>query len=295
MASDCRWIEICDRLNEVRPLKFVVLDGAQAMGHVPDELGLAHCDVFVAGTHKWLQGHVPMGVAFLPRSSSVQEIQRAAERLSGQGEIDDPLLTFTQQLKSQKLRRFSETVNLASLFTCRAAIADGVTSPEDVSQRLQMRIANADCVRALAAGCGWTVLPRLLPNGIVMLQSSCPLVRRADPIWVREFFAGLSISLSTYESGVVRLAMPSEPLTPGQLDLLRWALKWCNIPISAPVGHDLSLDSVVPPSTSVHDHNFVKRLGIKEQLGPSLLGLRIAARWKLISYRVVRPSKSVCW
>ena len=235
---------ICTRLNDVRPLQFVVLDGAQAIGHVPDELGLAHCDVFVAGTHKWLQGHVPMGVALLPRSDSAHGIQRALQRLSQDGPIDDPLLAFTQQLKAQSLQRFSETVSLASLFTCRAAIADGVTSPKAVSQKLRVRIANADRVRALAHACRWAVLPRLLPNGIVMLRSSCPVVRGADPGWVREFFAGLSVSLSSYESGVVRLAMSSDPLTSGQWDLLRWALRSCDAPVSELALHDVSSASL---------------------------------------------------
>jgi hypothetical protein len=187
-----------------------------------------------------------MGIALLPRSHSVDGICRVAQRLSRESAIDDPLLAFTQQLKSQTLQRFSETVNLASLFTCRAAIADSVASPEAISRALRVRIANADRVRTLAATCSWRVLPRLLSTGIVMLQSSCPLVRRADPNWVREFFAGLSISLSTYESGVVRMAMPAEPLTQGQLDLLRWALKWCDLPTTEPAFHHLPTASLCP-------------------------------------------------
>ena len=71
---------ICERLNEVRPLKFVVLDGAQALGHVPDESGIQHADVFIAGTHKWLQGHLPMGIAVLSKAGSQHGLLRTDQR-----------------------------------------------------------------------------------------------------------------------------------------------------------------------------------------------------------------------
>ena len=218
---------ICERLKRVRPLKFVVVDGAQTLGHVSDQLGLEHCDIFIAGTHKWLQGHLPMGVAYVPRAGFL-EVDRSVRHMLQSGEVDDPLLDFVEGLLSGKLQRFSETVNLASLFTCRAAVADGPVDPESVARRFGGRSHNAARVRSVAAECGWTVLPELMPTGIVMLQSTCPRVRQSDPTWVREFFAGFSISVSTYEDGSLRLAMPSEPISAGGMDLLAWALRWCD-------------------------------------------------------------------
>ena len=142
--------------------------------------------------------------------------------------LDDPLLAFTQEMKSRKLNRFSETVNLASLFTCRAALAEFTDSPLEVANRLDQRIANANRVRALAAQLGWKVLPSLLPSGIVMLQASRTTVREAEPTCVREYFALLNVSVSTYQQGVIRLSMPLQPLHHGDLDLLTWALKRCD-------------------------------------------------------------------
>lgn len=219
--------DICERLNKIRPLKFVVIDGAQAFGHVSEQLGLEHCDIFISGTHKWLQGHLPMGLAFLPKDESSNGIEKLMLRMLQAGKLDDPLLAFTQELKSRNLQMFSETVNLASLFSCRAALADGLTTPETISHRLNHRRENADRVRELATECNWIVLPELLPTGIVMLQSSCPQIREKPPDWTRNYFASLNISLSTYDDGIIRLAMPQDPLTHGDMDLLAWALQRC--------------------------------------------------------------------
>ena len=171
-----------------------------------------------------------MGVAILPRAESASGIENSMLRMLQTGRLDDPLLAFTQELKLQNLKLFSETVNLASLFSCRAALADGPTNLAAVAHRLNQRQQNADQVRDLSTKCNWTVLPELLPTGIVMLQSNCSQIRKKDPNWVRNYFASLNISVSTCEEGIIRLAMPSTPLTRGDLDLLAWALQRCIAP-----------------------------------------------------------------
>ncbi len=170
---------ICRRLTNIRPLRFVVIDGAQAFGHVPDELGFEHCDVFITGCHKWLEGHVPMGVAYLPNKTSADATWSSALSMLRYGELDDPLLAFTREILTGEMQSYSETVNLASLFSCRAALEDHRTSPIDVGGRLARRMQNANLVRQLAEDTGWSSLRESLPTGIVMLQSKCPTVREA--------------------------------------------------------------------------------------------------------------------
>ena len=150
---------ICRRLNQIRPLRFVVVDGAQALGHVTEELGLQHCDIFVAGCHKWLQGHLPMGVALSAKSLVCSEQTIAqAERMMRYSELDDPLLAFTREMITGRSQAYSETVNLASLFTCRAAITDRGLSPDEIDRQLGHRLRNAKRVRRIAAEAGWSSL-----------------------------------------------------------------------------------------------------------------------------------------
>lgn len=218
---------ICHRLNQIRPLRFVVVDGAQALGHVTEELGLQQCDIFVAGCHKWLQGHLPMGVAFLPRVSSAQPTIAQAERMMRYSDLDDPLLAFTREMITGRTQAYSETVNLASLFTCRAAITDRGLSPDEIDRQLGHRLRNAKRVKRIAAEAGWSSLPHVMPTGIVMLRSQCPSVRASAPERIREFFVAHSVSVSTYEDGIIRLAMPDRPLSQGDIDLLAWVLRRC--------------------------------------------------------------------
>lgn len=218
---------ICRRLNQIRPLRFVVVDGAQALGHVSGELGLKHCDVFVAGCHKWLQGHLPMGVAFFPNALSADKTLAAAERMLRHSELDDPLLAFTREVITGWTQPFSETVNLASLFTCRAAITDRGSTPKEIERQLVHRLRNADRVTRVATDAGWSALPQAMPTAIVMLRAECPTVRNASPARIRRFIVAHGVSVSAYEDGVIRLAMPERPFTQGEMDLLAWTLRRC--------------------------------------------------------------------
>jgi selenocysteine lyase/cysteine desulfurase len=53
--------ELADALGHNRPL--LVVDGVHALGVEPDPLEIEFCDVFVAGTHKWLGG--PRGTGLI--------------------------------------------------------------------------------------------------------------------------------------------------------------------------------------------------------------------------------------
>ena len=62
--------EITHHLRNLAELRFCVVDGAQAFENVPLELEADYCDFMIAGCHKWLCAHTPMGVGFLGRLSS---------------------------------------------------------------------------------------------------------------------------------------------------------------------------------------------------------------------------------
>ena len=80
MAYDSRWTTSVAAVAAIRRPKFVVVDGAQALGHVTEQLGLPYCDMFIAGCHKWLQGHLPMGIGLLPSPKSARRVCNLAVR-----------------------------------------------------------------------------------------------------------------------------------------------------------------------------------------------------------------------
>ncbi|HEX4614248.1 MAG TPA: aminotransferase class V-fold PLP-dependent enzyme [Urbifossiella sp.] len=55
---------IVRRLEASHRVWFVVVDGAQEFCHTPGRLGAEYCDLYLAGSHKWLGAHHPMGLGF---------------------------------------------------------------------------------------------------------------------------------------------------------------------------------------------------------------------------------------
>ena len=105
-------------------LRFAVIDGAQELGHVSINLTEAAPDVWLAGAHKWLGGHQPLGMACLANARSAASLDAA---LSGRGVAnDDPLFNFLRYLEGHQSSDTRETVNLAPLFSTWGALRDQV-------------------------------------------------------------------------------------------------------------------------------------------------------------------------
>jgi hypothetical protein len=134
--------------------RFVVIDGAQALNHVPLGLADEYSDLLLAGCHKWLRAYQPLGLAFCCRRSSERFVAENQREMLASGELDDPLLTFTAQLELGATESYSETVNLSPMFTAAAAVRRMLSSPRAKRQELAMQMTNADRVadQALAAG-----------------------------------------------------------------------------------------------------------------------------------------------
>ena len=57
--------------------RFVVVDGAQALNHIPLGLGEEYCDLLLAGCHKWLRAYQTLGLAFCCRPSAERVVAEA--------------------------------------------------------------------------------------------------------------------------------------------------------------------------------------------------------------------------
>jgi selenocysteine lyase/cysteine desulfurase len=217
--------DLCRAVAAVRRPAFVVVDGAQAIAHVSNQLGIPHCDLFIAGCHKWLRGHVPMGIGLLPNSRSSQQILSSADRMVMCGGLDDPLLTFTRQLETRTTELFSETVSLGSIFSSRAAIAALDGCSHTLQDKMLQRQRNVRVLSRAIEGLGWRMVSSSnFASGIVLLKASDEAIRRIAPARIRSFFLTHGISVTTYEQGLLRLSMPDQPWRRGQLDLLTWTL-----------------------------------------------------------------------
>ena len=209
-----------------KEIGFVVIDGAQAIGHVPLDLCHDTCDVLVAGCHKWLRAYLPMGLAFYGRRRSRFIIDQTLPATLKYRQIDDPLLKFIRQMETNDSNGYLETTNISPLFSCCGAITDLTQSTDRIREASAVRSSNADRILDTLNGTGWNWLrpDDGLRSSVVLLHSERPEVQSASPDSVRAAFRRTGLALSNYDAGMIRLSMPSVPLTSESSDRVRQAL-----------------------------------------------------------------------
>jgi aspartate aminotransferase-like enzyme len=217
--------EIVATLRRCNPGLLVAVDGSQAFGQVPLRLAQTPCDFYLTGCHKWLGSYLPLGLGLLPNPATAADVMRRAADLVERRRLDDPLLAFLQSLETGRMRRFTETVNLSPLFSCRGALEDQFTNGS-ISDRLQRRLANAGLVRRIARMTAWKPLASMEEfwSASLLLRSTSAKIRRLAPNRLRSRFHDRGVALTSYAGGVIRLAMPSLPLTTHQAGMLIQAL-----------------------------------------------------------------------
>ncbi len=211
------------RLEARHTVRAVVVDGAQEFCHFPVSLGTDVCDLYLAGSHKWLCGYHPLGIAFYGRRRSRSRVETILTSDITAGEIDDPLLQFTTRLEDGGGDRLSETVNLAPLFSTQGAIAGAAQHAGFLSARLR----NLEATTTAVLDCGWKpLLPAPeLRSGILLLRAEREAVRRGLPDVLRASLRDGGVAATTYPGGLVRLSMPDADWRPGELDHLRQSLR----------------------------------------------------------------------
>jgi hypothetical protein len=213
-------------IRERTDLRFCVVDGAQAIGHAPASISDQDCDLFLAGCHKWIGAYQPLRLAIAPNRCTQPVIVEAFRRLMRNGELQDSLLSFTEQLDSGTLDGISETTNLTPLFAARGAAR---VFPRNASRwgLFRQQLQNARLVRSLASQAGWLTLEpdEGFLTGIVMIQSADHKVRALPPDVLRRHLHDEGIIATTYADGLVRLSMPARSLQQDGLQLIARALR----------------------------------------------------------------------
>lgn len=206
-------------------LRFVAVDAAQALCHIPLHLYEQSCDFLIAGCHKWLRAYYPMGMAFYGRPGSLDYVERMLGRLQNQRIVDDPLLRFLTELEGDCSEPYGETVNLTPLFSCHGAVIDA--RDRHVTTDLGCRQKNANCLLRPAAECGWQPLVPTdgFRSGILLLQSNSRGIRRMAPETLRRQFQEHGMAVTTYSGGIVRLSIPSETWGPSRIGWIADSLR----------------------------------------------------------------------
>ena len=207
--------------------RFAVLDAAQGFNHVPVSKMAQHFDLILSGCHKWLRAHHPLGFAFCGRKETQGFVDQAVRRQCQQRSVGDPLLRFTEQLVDESTDGYSETVNLAPLFTAQAAVRRAIRGVKSRLERLRSQVANADRLID-AAGCTCWRPVRLAPelrSGIQLLQATSASTRLTSPEQIRGKFLRHGVALTTYDGGLIRTSLPSKPLSSATIDQILFALQ----------------------------------------------------------------------
>lgn len=221
--------EIVEAIGPASQPRFVVVDGAQALNHVPLRQTAESCDLLLTGCHKWLRAYHPLGLAFCCRARSEKFINSVCHEMFLGGELDDALLSFTMQLEGEKLERFSETVNLVPMFTAAAAVRAMIRSDRTKHAELAAQIDNVEKVAEQSNTSGWHPLQPSNPmhTGILLLEATDRQARVAPIDRLRERFLASGVALTAYDGGFVRASLPDRPMSPHDHAILRSALSRC--------------------------------------------------------------------
>ena len=231
--------EIVETIAQTRRPGFVAIDAAQAVNHVPLHDTAEHADFLITGTHKWLRAYHPMGLGFCCRPRAERWIGETFRNMLQRGELDDPLLRFTSKLETDTCEPFSETVNLAPLFTTTAAIGRIWRAEQGRETEFSGQLANSDRLAHLAENPPWKPLrPDISArSGILLLHAKSQETKTASPDKLRTAFRRRGIALSAYDGGLIRTALPPDSVSLADLSLVRSALHACpsQIPVHWPV------------------------------------------------------------
>jgi len=202
-----------DLENSRKPPEFIVLDDAQGIGHIPHDFSLEDCDLLLAGCHKWLRSHNPLGLGFSIRRRSQEFVRLTMEAMAKSWEADDPLLSFSAQLEGNFLESFSETVNLLGVFSARAALAD--PGNESGPAQFNTLLKNCRTLARAADGSAWKPLvPHpSLQSGIALFQAKESAIKVMPPKPLRDHFLKNGVALSSYQEGLVRVSVPKVDLS----------------------------------------------------------------------------------
>ncbi|HQX49195.1 MAG TPA: aminotransferase class V-fold PLP-dependent enzyme [Planctomycetaceae bacterium] len=223
---------LVQRLKQRHELRFVMVDGAQAFCHVPLAEVLESCDVLIAGCHKWLGGYLPMGIAVAGNALTAEQFRCVAESEAVDA-FSDPLMHLTEHLRSNRVNRYSETVNVVPMLTANATLAAQTSASataagcDRVKEPLEIRRRNARQLGAIMDDTLWKPIhvDDSVGSAIVLAQSIEPSLTLPEPEYLQSMFRQHGISLSAYSDGLLRFSLPATILQQHDMELISQAFR----------------------------------------------------------------------
>jgi selenocysteine lyase/cysteine desulfurase len=199
-------------LRRRRRPAFVLLDGAQALGHEPVCVRKLGCDLLLAGTQKWMQAYHPLRVAV-----SSHRVKHYVRHIASK---QDNHLDALHEFTSAGFRSdFGETVELVSLITAAASLSE-LKNNSELRIRWRERIRNRKLIQAALSNAGTDCVPHRMgmDSGVLLVRSRVT--------------TALKLRSELFEEGIVasgfrdllRLSMPDRLLNDGQIQTVTSAL-----------------------------------------------------------------------
>jgi hypothetical protein len=211
-------------IESTAELRFVLVDGAQALGQIPLELDECYCDLLIASCQKWLRAYSPLGVGYFNLRQNPHCEPMTLNSLVESACLDDPLACFIQELETGCSNRFGETVPIAPLFNVNAACVDSLTTPACTGNPVRDAINSNESVH------GWSQLaiaPDFASKATVF-EAGVRATRKLSPETIRKRFFRNGIVVSAYEHGLVRVSEPH--LKIGEEETDQVVLGFCGVP-----------------------------------------------------------------
>ena len=210
--------EIVSQVREFKDGAFVVIDGAQALGHVPVDVRQLDCDLYLTCTQKWLGSYIPLRVVYGCRLETVDLVRSTIQQMV-RHEQGDALNEFCSLAAKGCYKRFGEAISLASLFAACGAIYDYDNQFESSEQKLLILGDNGKKVRS------------------VLQEKYAPMYRFGDEMkcgilsvkggkntkLLMERLVTNGISAKNFAENI-RLSMPSQPISHDQIRLIEDAM-----------------------------------------------------------------------
>jgi selenocysteine lyase/cysteine desulfurase len=214
--------------------RFVVVDTAQALGHVPLELKSGPGDVYLSGCHKWVGSGLPLSIAIAPKQRAGDLVRRCADTLINANWLDDPLLRFTRTLSSGDLDRAGGTVNLAPLFPASAAVSIQLGRANSAVARHGQRLENRRVLSLMLRSSGWEpVTPHPdFQSGILLMKTTLGEARDVSPDRLQSVFRRQGVALTGFPGGIIRASLPDLPWSSAGLGAVLAAFRRARLEVS---------------------------------------------------------------
>lgn len=197
---------------------FSVVDGAQALNHRPINLTRLGCDLYLAGTQKWLRSYYPLRIALAGRQRNAESIETTARSHSHLLPFD-PLFNFCEAIASKDFGSFGETVNVSALISAAGALEEAMTNSLGIADVWRVVVRNAATLAKWFEGTNWApITSDDSQSGILLLQHRTPIP--GDHAKLRSGMAQIGIVASAFPDGLIRLSMPRFTLSIKNMTLL---------------------------------------------------------------------------